>query len=112
MGAEHDHVFAERDSAGLVMGFAKDVEGGVRLVISAKPKSSKAGVSVKDGVVVVKVNAPPEDGKANAAVLEVVAEFFGVPRSRVSIVRGETSRHKEIAIAGVSAAVVDAALMR
>jgi uncharacterized protein (TIGR00251 family) len=92
--------------------FARDVDGGARLVISAKPKSSKEGVSVKDGVVVVRVSAPPEDGKANARVVEVVAAFVGIPRSRVSIVRGETARQKELFLAGVAVAAVDEALAK
>lgn len=94
------------------MAFARDVDGGARLAISAKPKSSKEGVSVKDGVVVVRVSAPPEDGKANARVVDVVAAFLSVPRSRVQIVRGETARQKELRIEGVSAAAVDEALVK
>lgn len=90
--------------------FATDVKGGARLVVSAKPKASKAGVVVKGDVVVVRVNAPAEDGKANAALVIVVADFFAVPRSRVVIVRGETSRHKELLIEGKTAAEVNAAL--
>jgi hypothetical protein len=94
------------------VGFARDVDGGARLVIAAKPKSSKEGVSVKDGVVVVRVSAPPEDGRASARVVDVVASFLSVPRSRVQIVRGATARDKELFIAGVSAAAVDEALAR
>ncbi|MDP2344858.1 MAG: DUF167 family protein [Deltaproteobacteria bacterium] len=91
---------------------AKDVDGGARLVISAKPKSSKEGVSTKDGVVIVRVSAAPEDGKASARVVVVVAAALGVPRSSVEIVRGETSRHKELLIRGVTAAFVDEKLSR
>ena len=94
------------------MAFARDVDGGVRLVIAAKPKSSKEGVGVKDGVVVVRVSAAPEDGKANARVVEVVAAFLSVARSRVSIVRGETARQKELFIAGTTATAVDEALAK
>ena len=73
-----------------------------RLVVTAKPRAAKQGVSVKAGVVVVAVRAVAEDGKANAAVVDVVAEFFGVARSRVAIVRGEKSRHKELVVDGLS----------
>ena len=41
------------------------------------------------------------DGKANAAVIEAVAEAFGVRRAAVSIVRGETGRRKTLHIAGI-----------
>jgi uncharacterized protein (TIGR00251 family) len=94
------------------MAFARDVEGGARLVISAKPKSSQEGVSVKGGTVVVRVSAPPEDGRANARVVDVVAVYFGVPRSRVAIVRGETARQKELFLAGLTAAAVDEVLAK
>ena len=94
------------------MAYARDVDGGARLVIAAKPKSSKEGVAIKDGVVVVRVSAPPEDGKANARVVEVVAAFLAIPRSRVAIVRGDTARQKELFLAGVAAAAVDEALAK
>jgi hypothetical protein len=54
----------------------------------------------------VSVTAPPVDGKANAAVIEVVAEAFGVRRADVSIVRGETGRRKTVRIAGVGLAAL------
>ena len=46
----------------------------------------------------IKVNQPPEDGKANKAVIEVLAEYFKVRKSAVSIIYGETSRNKIIEI--------------
>ena len=89
------------------MSGARDVDGGARLVVRVKPKSSREGVVVEaDGSVVVKVNAAPEDGKANARVVEVVADFFGVPRRQVEIVRGQTSREKDLLFRGVTAAVI------
>jgi uncharacterized protein (TIGR00251 family) len=94
------------------MQWARDVEGGARLPVTAKPKSSQEGLSVKDGVVVVRVAAPPEDGRANERVIALVAAFLSVPRSRVSIVRGEGARHKELLVAGLSAAAVDEALAK
>lgn len=48
----------------------------------------------------VRVSTPPEDGKANAALVAVIAALFGVPKSSVSILSGQTSRIKQIAIAG------------
>ena len=87
-----------------------DVAGGVRLVIAAKPKSAKEGVTIKDGVVVVRVSAAPTDGKASARVVIVVAEALGVTRSQIEIVRGHSSRHKELLIRGVCAEGVEARL--
>ena len=48
----------------------------------------------------IRVSAPPEDGKANAALIVLVAKLAGVAKSSVSLVSGETSRLKQVAIAG------------
>ena len=46
----------------------------------------------------VRVTAPPEGGKANKAVCETLAKAIGVPKSRVRVIRGDTSRHKIVEI--------------
>lgn len=46
----------------------------------------------------VKVNQPPEDGKANKAVIEVLAEYFKIRKSAIFIIAGETSRNKIVEI--------------
>jgi uncharacterized protein (TIGR00251 family) len=51
----------------------------------------------------VRVTAPPEDGRANAAVVELIASALGVERRRVTIVRGHTARDKVIEIDGLAA---------
>ena len=51
----------------------------------------------------VRVTVPPEGGKANAVVCRVVAKALGVPKSAVTVKRGDTSRHKTLSIDGVSA---------
>lgn len=51
---------------------------------------------------VLRVSAPPDKGKANAAVAKLVAKELGVAKSRVSIVRGETARTKVLSIEGDS----------
>ena len=47
----------------------------------------------------IRLAAPPVDGKANAELVRFLAEAFGVPRSRVTLVRGATSRQKTVRIA-------------
>ncbi len=62
----------------------------------AGPEVDAAGrVSLK-----VRVSAPPEDGKANAAVVRLLAKRWGVAPSRLSVVRGATGRSKTIEIEG------------
>ena len=86
-------------------------DGAVVVDIAAKPRSSREGVGPVQGErLVVAVNAPPVDGKANEAVIRVLAETLGVPRSSVTIIRGETGRKKTVRIAGITAAAVAAAM--
>ena len=55
-----------------------------------------------------RVRAAPENGKANAALIELVAKLLRAPKSAVSIRSGETARIKQIFIAGAPAAYLDA----
>jgi len=48
------------------------------------------------GGFIVRVPDPPEDGRANAAMIEALAQYLGVPKRRLAIVRGHTSRRKVI----------------
>lgn len=49
------------------------------------------------------VRAAPEQGKANAEIEELLAEFFGVSRKQVSLVAGHASRRKRVQILGIDA---------
>lgn len=60
-------------------------------------------VGAYGGAVKVKVQAPAMDGKANAALLEFLAGKLGVPERQLSLVTGEKSRDKVIAIEGLNA---------
>jgi uncharacterized protein (TIGR00251 family) len=81
-----------------------DRDGGAWLDIVVKPRSTIEGIGpVKAERLCVSVNSPPVDGKANAAVIRVLADLFGVPKGAVSIVRGETGRKKTVRIGNCSA---------
>ncbi len=80
------------------------------LHVYVTPKSGRDEVAGwRGGELSVKVTAPPEDGKATAAVCKVIAKSLGVAKSAVSVTRGETSRHKTLEIDGVADAEIDAA---
>jgi uncharacterized protein len=66
--------------------------------------------ALRDGVVIVRVTAPPLDGRANDAVCELLAGVLGVRSSCLAILRGERGRDKVIAIDGVGQAEADAAI--
>jgi uncharacterized protein len=66
-----------------------------RLTLRVQPRSRKNEIAgERAGALVVRVTAPPVDGKANEAVRRLIARRLRVPTARVSIVRGESSREK------------------
>lgn len=63
--------------------------------VRAKPRSKKEGVKeITKEYLEVRVNQPPEKGRANERIIELLAEHFNIPKSRVRLVRGETSKEK------------------
>jgi uncharacterized protein len=56
-----------------------------------------------DGTVLARVSAPPADGKANEALCRLLAKTLGVPRSAVSVVRGQTAREKLVRVDALTA---------
>ena len=65
----------------------------------------------RDGAVLIRIAAPPVDGKANQALIAFVAKTLGLPKGAVTILRGETSRNKVIRVEGQSPADARAALL-
>ena len=59
-------------------------------------------VGFRKGVLYAKVIALPQKGQANRALLELMAETLGIPKSNVDIIRGQSSRSKVIAVHGLS----------
>jgi len=75
------------------------------------PRSSKEGVAgFEGGVVRIRLNAPPVEGKANEALIRFLARAVGVPRSHVTLVTGERGRSKIVRVAGVTREALMAAL--
>jgi uncharacterized protein len=61
-------------------------------------KASRNCVKEEEGRVKVYVTAAPEKGKANKAVIELLAKYYGVSKSLITIIQGQTSTHKKIAV--------------
>jgi len=73
------------------------------LKVRVQPGASRNEIAGKrDGAVIVRVTAPPADGKANKAACKLLAEKCGIPPSRVEIVRGESRRDKVVRLGGVA----------
>ncbi len=82
-----------------------------RLRVRVKPRSSVTEVVGMDGgALVVRVAAPPVDGRANRAVCELVADLLDIGRSSVRVEAGERSRDKVLVVDGLAQARVDQAL--
>ncbi len=75
-------------------------KGEVRLKVKVVPKSGRSEIAgvMADGTLKVKVQAPPEKGKANAEVCALVARELGVKPRGVAILSGETSQLKRVLV--------------
>ncbi len=73
-------------------------DGDGRLAVRVTPGAREEAITIVDGRILVKVRAKPDDGKATAAVLELLAEALGIGISRLELLRGATSREKLIRI--------------
>ncbi|MFW6202199.1 MAG: DUF167 domain-containing protein [Gemmatimonadota bacterium] len=86
-------------------------EGGARLRVRAQPRASRTEIAGEyDGALKVRLAAPPVEGEANAELVRFLARRFGVPKSSVRIVAGETGRDKVVEVDGVDAAGIARAL--
>lgn len=67
---------------------------GTEIAVRVTPKASRNAVVAGEGGVRVYVTTVPEDGKATAVAAKLLAKAVGVPKSRLKLVRGATSRDK------------------
>jgi uncharacterized protein (TIGR00251 family) len=81
---------------------------GLILPVRARPGARRAGVQgEQNGALRVAVTAPPEDGRANQALLEALREALALKRSQVRLLSGPTSRDKRFLIRGVARAELE-----
>ena len=89
----------------------RDGKGCLLVDLRLQPGASRANVDglavLDDGATVLKlrVTEPPEDGKANAALIKLLAKAWKQPKSALSLVAGHTDRRKTLAVAGDPAAL-------
>lgn len=85
--------------------------GGLRVLLRVQPGASREGieglVALADGrtALKVRVRAPPEGGKANAALVKLLAKAWKLPRSAIDIAAGQGGRRKTLLISGDPAAL-------
>lgn len=76
---------------------------GATLAVRAQPGARKNAVlGEQAGALKVAVTAPPEEGRANAALVEVLRDWLGLKRSQVELAGGPTSRNKVFLIRGLT----------
>jgi len=86
------------------------ISGGIDLYIRLTPKSSRDAVgglfeAQDKAYLQARVRSVPEDGRANQALIELLSEELGVPRSTLSLVAGHTARLKTVRIEGTGQAL-------
>ena len=86
----------------------KESGGAVTFAVQVVPRASKNQiVGVVGEAIKIRLTAPPVEGKANAALIDFLAETLNVRRAQIEIVTGETSRHKRVRVRGVTAREIE-----
>lgn len=67
---------------------------GAEFTLRVTPRARRNAVALEGDVIRVHVTAPPEDGKANAAVVQLLAKALGVAKTRLTLTRGASGRDK------------------
>ncbi len=77
-------------------------DGGICLPVKVQPGARRTAIlGAHAGALKVAVIAAPEQGKANAAVLDLLAEQFKLPRSSIMQISGATNRNKQFLVSGI-----------
>ena len=86
-----------------------EVMGRIAVRVQARASRDEIG-GERAGAILIRVTAPPVDGRANEAVCRLVATRLGVARSRVSVARGASARDKLLEVEGLDSAALRRAL--
>jgi uncharacterized protein len=82
-----------------------------RIDVRVQPRARRNEIAgERDGALLVRVTAPPVEGRANEAVRRLLAKRLGIAAGRVSVVRGDSSRDKLVEIEGMAGGAVRRAL--
>ena len=86
-----------------------DADGVVRLTVHVQPAASRTGIAGRHGdALKIRLSAPAVDGKANACLVEYVADLLEVSRASVELANGASNRRKLLKVSGVKASALDA----
>jgi len=93
----------------------RETAEGVAIAVRAQPGAKKTAIIGVYGEgasaqLKIAVNAPPIEGRANDALVAFLADYFSIPRSRIALLSGETSRNKVFLVRGVSRSQIQSIL--
>jgi len=88
-------------------GFLRRNASGVTVELRVQPRARRAALEAAAGALKAQVTAPPEDGKANAAVVALLAEAWRLPKSSFDVIKGQTARAKTVRISGEPKAIAE-----
>ncbi len=85
------------------MPYLTDTPAGAVLSLRIVPRASKNAIQGKHGdALKIRLCAPPVDGAANSALVEFLSDALSLPRARVQLLSGATSRNKRVLLVGCS----------
>jgi uncharacterized protein (TIGR00251 family) len=85
--------------------YLSDTDGGALVRVRVTPRASRTEIGEpRGGSLIVRVSAPPAEGRANDSLCRLLAKAAGVSRGKVRVVSGEKGREKVVRIEGVAAA--------
>jgi len=76
-------------------------ETGLTVIVQPNTRHSEIK-DFREGVLYLKIAAPPVDGKANREIIRYLSDILGIAKSRISLVKGTTGRRKLLSISGLS----------
>ncbi len=89
------------------MPFLTDTPDGAVLSLRIVPRAAKNAIQGAHGdALKIRLCAPPVDGAANAALIEFLSDTLSLPRARIQLLGGKTSRTKRVLLAGLSASAI------
>lgn len=93
---------SEPSPAGVVYPALRVERGQLLVPVRVVPRASRESVALEGGELRARLTAPPVEGAANEALLALLAARLRLPRRAVTLARGATSRHKLVAVEGLT----------
>ncbi|AFM23062.1 DUF167 domain-containing protein [Desulfomonile tiedjei] len=94
------------------MEFIREHRSGVTLAVKVVPNASRSELRFDERRLIVRLAAPPLEGKANRELIKIIAKTLRIPQGSVEILQGKTGREKVVLIVGAEKQSVSDLLLR